>query len=327
MAARNRLLRLEALKKRSAAASRNKRAERMVRPKTGLSAAAEPLWSRPSPLTDSRSAALPASPNAAKSDPCRIRFASRLMPWGRPWRGGGHSGRRPFAQRGIPTSNICCSATAPQSSRARCACRGSKPSPGSSTPRWRSAWTTSRARRCATGAGSRRCGSPIDAVKKGEADVAVSAGNTGALMAMAKFNLRRCRASSGRRSRRCGRRSRRIVVLDVGASIGADAAASGRSRGHGQRDGARAVRYRAADRRPAEYRRRGGQRAGGGARGRPDPARRPIAAFRLSRLRRGRRYRQGHGRRGRHRRFCRQYRAEDRRRHGPADRATICALQ
>jgi len=30
----------------------------------------------------------------------------------------------------------------------------------------------------------------IDAVKKGEADVAVSAGNTGALMAMAKFNLK-----------------------------------------------------------------------------------------------------------------------------------------
>src|SRR5260370_36672181 len=30
----------------------------------------------------------------------------------------------------------------------------------------------------------------IDAVKKGEADVAVSAGNTGALMVMAKFELR-----------------------------------------------------------------------------------------------------------------------------------------
>src|ERR1700751_290423 len=30
----------------------------------------------------------------------------------------------------------------------------------------------------------------IDAVKKGDADVAVSAGNTGALMAMARFNLR-----------------------------------------------------------------------------------------------------------------------------------------
>src|SRR5688572_2458957 len=30
----------------------------------------------------------------------------------------------------------------------------------------------------------------IDAVKKGEADVAISAGNTGALMAMAKFHLK-----------------------------------------------------------------------------------------------------------------------------------------
>src|SRR3569833_3588474 len=30
----------------------------------------------------------------------------------------------------------------------------------------------------------------LDAVKKGEADVAVSAGNTGALMAMSRFNLR-----------------------------------------------------------------------------------------------------------------------------------------
>jgi len=30
----------------------------------------------------------------------------------------------------------------------------------------------------------------IDAVKKGEADVVVSAGNTGALMAMARFNLK-----------------------------------------------------------------------------------------------------------------------------------------
>ena len=30
----------------------------------------------------------------------------------------------------------------------------------------------------------------IDAVKKGEADVAISAGNTGALMAMARFNLK-----------------------------------------------------------------------------------------------------------------------------------------
>ena len=47
----------------------------------------------------------------------------------------------------------------------------------------------------------------IDAVKKGEADVAVSAGNTGALMAMATFNLQ---DDDGHRPpgdrRRCGRR-------------------------------------------------------------------------------------------------------------------------
>ncbi len=64
----------------------------------------------------------------------------------------------------------------------------------------------------------------IDAVKKGEADVAISAGNTGALMAMAKFNLKMLpgiqrpaiaalwptlKGSS--------------IVLDLGASIGADA--------------------------------------------------------------------------------------------------------
>jgi glycerol-3-phosphate acyltransferase PlsX len=64
----------------------------------------------------------------------------------------------------------------------------------------------------------------IDAVKKGDADVAISAGNTGALMAMSKFNLRTLpgierpaiaalwptlKGSS--------------IVLDLGASIGADA--------------------------------------------------------------------------------------------------------
>lgn len=64
----------------------------------------------------------------------------------------------------------------------------------------------------------------IDAVKKGDADVAVSAGNTGALMAMSAFHLRtvpeierpaiaavwpNLRAES--------------IVLDVGATIGADA--------------------------------------------------------------------------------------------------------
>ena len=66
----------------------------------------------------------------------------------------------------------------------------------------------------------------IDAVKKDEADASVSAGNTGALMAMAKFYLHTMApGSSGLRSRRCGRRSRgESIVLDVGASIGGDEA-------------------------------------------------------------------------------------------------------
>jgi len=64
----------------------------------------------------------------------------------------------------------------------------------------------------------------IDAVKKGEADVAVSAGNTGALMAMAKFNLR---TMAGIERPAIAAVWPTVkgdsVVLDVGASIGADA--------------------------------------------------------------------------------------------------------
>jgi glycerol-3-phosphate acyltransferase PlsX len=64
----------------------------------------------------------------------------------------------------------------------------------------------------------------IDAVKRGEADVAVSAGNTGALMAMAKFNLRMLPgidrpAIAALWPTITGA----CVVLDLGASIGADA--------------------------------------------------------------------------------------------------------
>src|SRR3974377_412354 len=64
----------------------------------------------------------------------------------------------------------------------------------------------------------------IDVVKRGDADMAVSAGNTGALMAMSKFNLKTLPV--------CERLARpgvwptlrgESVVLDVGASIGADA--------------------------------------------------------------------------------------------------------
>src|SRR5213592_1100637 len=64
----------------------------------------------------------------------------------------------------------------------------------------------------------------IDAIKKGEADVAVSAGNTGALMAMAKFNLKTM-PGIGRPAIAALWPTLRgeSVVLDLGASIGADA--------------------------------------------------------------------------------------------------------
>lgn len=64
----------------------------------------------------------------------------------------------------------------------------------------------------------------IDAVKKGEADVAVSAGNTGALMAMARFHLRTLPgidrpAITAMWPTMHGS----TVVLDLGATIGGDA--------------------------------------------------------------------------------------------------------
>lgn len=64
----------------------------------------------------------------------------------------------------------------------------------------------------------------VDAVRKGEADAAVSAGNTGALMAMAKFNLKTL-PGIGRPAIAALWPTLRgeSVVLDVGASIGADA--------------------------------------------------------------------------------------------------------
>ncbi|PZQ79605.1 MAG: phosphate acyltransferase PlsX [Ancylobacter novellus] len=64
----------------------------------------------------------------------------------------------------------------------------------------------------------------IDAVRLGEADCAVSAGNTGALMAMAKVNLRMM-AGIDRPAIAClwPTMTGESVVLDVGASIGASA--------------------------------------------------------------------------------------------------------
>jgi glycerol-3-phosphate acyltransferase PlsX len=64
----------------------------------------------------------------------------------------------------------------------------------------------------------------IDAVKKGQADVAVSAGNTGALMAMSKFNLKMLPGIDRPAIAALWPNVRgESVVLDVGASIGADA--------------------------------------------------------------------------------------------------------
>ncbi|MDP2408692.1 MAG: phosphate acyltransferase PlsX [Pseudolabrys sp.] len=65
----------------------------------------------------------------------------------------------------------------------------------------------------------------IDAVKKGDADVAVSAGNTGALMAMARFNLKMMEGIERPAIAALWPTLKgESVVLDVGASIGADEA-------------------------------------------------------------------------------------------------------
>ena len=64
----------------------------------------------------------------------------------------------------------------------------------------------------------------IEAVKTGEADVCVSAGNTGALMAMSKFCLRTMAGIERPAIAAIWPTLRgESVVLDVGATIGADA--------------------------------------------------------------------------------------------------------
>src|SRR5947208_10798941 len=64
----------------------------------------------------------------------------------------------------------------------------------------------------------------IDAVKKGEADVTVSAGNTGALMAMARFCLRTLAGVDRPAIAAVWPTTRgESVVLDLGATIGGDA--------------------------------------------------------------------------------------------------------
>jgi glycerol-3-phosphate acyltransferase PlsX len=64
----------------------------------------------------------------------------------------------------------------------------------------------------------------LDAVKKGEAQAAISAGNTGALMAMARFNLKMLEGIERPGLAGLWPTLRgESIVLDLGASIGADA--------------------------------------------------------------------------------------------------------
>ena len=74
------------------------------------------------------------------------------------------------------------------------------------------------------GRGNSSMWSAIQAVKDGEADVAVSGGNTGALMAMATFCLRPMEGISRPAIAAIWPTLRTdIIVLDVGATVGADA--------------------------------------------------------------------------------------------------------
>src|SRR5262249_57064736 len=128
------------------------------------------------------------------------RWARRPHAWHRPdgpaRRGGppGAGPRRPAAPCGLVHSDVVVRMAA-------------KPSQALRRGRWKSSmWLA------------------IDAVKHGAAGAAVSAGNTGALMAMAKYNLRTM-AGIERPALAAVWPTLRgeSIVLDVGASIGADA--------------------------------------------------------------------------------------------------------
>ena len=161
----------------------------------------------------------------------------------------------------------------------------------------------------------------IDAVKKGEADVAVSAGNTGALMAMARFCLRMLPGIDRPALAAIWPTARGdSVVLDLGATIGGDAqhlvalAVMGGAMASVLFDlerptvgllniGVEEIKGREEIREAAEI-----------------AARDESAAARIYRLRRGRRHRQGRRRCHRHRGFQRQYRAQGCRGYRAADR-------
>ena len=167
----------------------------------------------------------------------------------------------------------------------------------------------------------------LDAVKKGEADVAVSAGNTGALMAMARF----CSAEHGRHRaardrRRYGRRCRASPSCSTSAprsaptqthlvNLAAMGSAMARVLFDIERPTVGLLNIGVEEVKGLEQVREAGRIL----------RETNLPRVRLSRLRRRRRYRQGHRRRRGDRRLRRQYRAEDRGRHRAADRRAICA--
>ena len=165
----------------------------------------------------------------------------------------------------------------------------------------------------------------IEAVKEG-AGFAVSAGNTGALMAMALFCLRGENdidrpAIAGIWPTLKGE----AVVLDIGATIGADAeqlfeyavmgAAMARALFDKERPTVGLLNIGVEEIKGLEEIRLAGQML--------KEADLPYLDY--ARLRRGRRHRQGHHRRGGDRGLCRQHRAEVGRGHGQADHVPICA--
>src|SRR5258708_18756670 len=99
----------------------------------------------------------------------------------------------------------------------------------------------------------------IDAVKKAEADVAISAGNTGALMAMAKFHLKTT-AGIGRPAIAGLLPPLRgeMIVFRVGAPNGADAQQLDHLRQEGAPQARRDVYLHRADARRPHKRRGGG---------------------------------------------------------------------
>ena len=191
---------------------------------------------------------------------------------GRRW----SSPARPWRSSAGPTSSSLFSATRRRIAPCWSGIRAEARATDLSTPMSRSRWTKSRARRCA----GRAALLDVDGARSGEerrGRLRVSAGNTGALMAMAKICLRTMArierpaiaaiwpTMRGRIDRaRCRRDDRRRR------------AASCRSRGHGRGDGAYRLRHRAPDGRPAECRRRGDQGARGGEGGRRASCARPI---------------------------------------------------